>query len=468
MTTPVSAVPTQAMSATEVARLSAPDFESFSEFPSSKFGESISLDGDSVLIGDSDDSEAGESAGAAYIYTRTDGVWRLEQKILAPDATEDDNFGESVALEGDTALIGAIRDDELAFRSGSAYVYARTNGVWTLQQKLLAADGKTDDVFGNSVALDGDTAIAGAPKGNVEGTVYIYDLSAIGTVADDDEDGVPNTEDNCPAQFNPLQEDFDRDRSGDACDTDDDNDNVLDDDDNCPLIINADQANFDNDSAGDICDEDDDDDGVPDLLDVNPFDPNVGTGIEVTLSRSILSSQDDVELRGNGRVAVDSNDLELGLDEGFEGINTVVFLRFADLAIPQGAIIRDAQVLFWVDEPTEEFSTLILQGLIEADGRPSRNGVPFGPQTYTIVDWLPPPWTTRGTAPVEQTQTPDLSAIVQEVVNGSGWQGGNALVLLIGDTLPNPNRDGVGIGQRVAESFDGERNSAPLLHVEYE
>ncbi|MFK8079435.1 MAG: hypothetical protein AB8B97_04055 [Granulosicoccus sp.] len=234
-------------------------------------------------------------------------------------------------------------------------------------------------------------------------------------------------------------------------------DNILDDVDDCPLVVNTDQANFDNDPAGDICDEDDDNDGFPDAIDLDPFNPNVSEGIEVTISRTILSSADDVELRvvrpGRGtRVAVDSNDLELGLDQGSNGFKTNVGLQFADLAIPQGAIIRDARVLFWVDEPTDEDTSLTLQGLDEDDARTLGNS-----RTSASVNWSPPPWTVRGTAPVEQTQSPDLSAIVQEIVDRSGWQAGNALSLQID-----------GSGRRVAYSNDqSSGRKAPMLTDRY-
>ncbi|MFK7861887.1 MAG: FG-GAP repeat protein [Granulosicoccus sp.] len=82
-------------------------------------------------------------------------MWRLEQKILAPDAAEDDNFGESVALDGDIALIRAIRDDELGIRSGSAHVSTRTilSSTDDVEQRQVSSGS------GSRVAVDSNCVI---------------------------------------------------------------------------------------------------------------------------------------------------------------------------------------------------------------------------------------------------------------------------------------------------------------------
>ena len=73
-----------------------------------------------------------------------------------------DVFGYSVSIDGDTAVIGAYGDDDNGSYSGSAYVYVRSNGVWSEQAKLTASDGAASDRFGYSVSIDGDTAVIGA------------------------------------------------------------------------------------------------------------------------------------------------------------------------------------------------------------------------------------------------------------------------------------------------------------------
>jgi hypothetical protein len=92
-----------------------------------------------------------------------------------------------------------------------------------------------------------------------------------GITEDSDNDGIPDTDDNCPTDQNPSQQDSDSDGHGDACDDDDDNDGVLDDIDNCRLDVNPLQLDFDEDGAGDACDSDDDNDNVADNVDTCPF-----------------------------------------------------------------------------------------------------------------------------------------------------------------------------------------------------
>ena len=81
------------------------------------------------------------------------------QKLLASDGAADDAFGYSVAVDGDTAVIGAVQDDDNGGNSGSAYVYTRSGTTWSRQAKLTASDGAADDWFGRSVAVDRDTAV---------------------------------------------------------------------------------------------------------------------------------------------------------------------------------------------------------------------------------------------------------------------------------------------------------------------
>lgn len=104
----------------------------------------------------------------------------FEQKITAPDPDELDEFGISVAISGDTAVIGTDKDD-IGYNpmQGSAYVFIHTGNTWTFQRKLTASDGETEDAFGYSVAIDGDTVIVGAPYDDVngvedQGSAYVF------------------------------------------------------------------------------------------------------------------------------------------------------------------------------------------------------------------------------------------------------------------------------------------------------
>jgi hypothetical protein len=126
------------------------------------FGTSVSVDGDTVLIGAYGNDDNGGWSGSAYVFTRTDTTWTQQAKLLPSDNAAEDNFGASVSLAGDTALIGAPSDDDKGVDSGSVYVFTRTGTNWTQQAKLLASDGVNYDQFGISVSLDGDTALIGA------------------------------------------------------------------------------------------------------------------------------------------------------------------------------------------------------------------------------------------------------------------------------------------------------------------
>ncbi len=102
------------------------------------------------------------NSGSAYVFTRSGGVWSQQAKLTASDPAAFDEFGYSVAVSGDTAVIGAYGDDDGGSDSGSAYVFTRTGGVWSQQAKLTASDAAASDWFGWSVAVSGDTAVIGA------------------------------------------------------------------------------------------------------------------------------------------------------------------------------------------------------------------------------------------------------------------------------------------------------------------
>jgi hypothetical protein len=148
------------------------------------FGHSVALEGDTLAIGAPDDDE-GLGTGAVYIYTRSGSSWTLQAKLYPGSGYRNllggDNFGYSVALSGNKLLVGARYDDEKGISSGSAYVYVGSGPNWYLQAKLTASDGELGDNFGHSVALSGDTALIGAPyedeAGPGAGSVYIYGRS---------------------------------------------------------------------------------------------------------------------------------------------------------------------------------------------------------------------------------------------------------------------------------------------------
>jgi hypothetical protein len=143
-----------------------------------RFGSSIAVDGDTLVIGAPSDDDAGVASGSAYVYIRTGTTWGLQQKLVPADTVAVDFFGTAVAVGGDTLVAGSPFDDDGALNGGSAYVFVRSGTTWTQQDKLVALDASTGDFLGSSVALAGERAIAGAggadPAGDGSGAAYVF------------------------------------------------------------------------------------------------------------------------------------------------------------------------------------------------------------------------------------------------------------------------------------------------------
>jgi len=200
----------------QIAKLTAADAAVFDHF-----GFSVSLSGDTAIIGVPFDDDAGAASGSAYVFREVAGVWQQIAKLTADDAAVNDYFGASVSLSGDTAVVGAIFDAHAGAQSGSAYVFTRTGCVWTQQAKLTASDADAGDLFGVSVALSGDTVVVGAylddhAAGTNSGSAYVF--TGLGPPPDADGDRVQDEIDNCPLTPNAGQEDADGDGAGDDCD----------------------------------------------------------------------------------------------------------------------------------------------------------------------------------------------------------------------------------------------------------
>jgi len=145
------------------------------------FGYSASLSGDTVVFGaPSDDVGSGYNTGAAYVFVRSGTRWGEQQKLLAPDGAHGDHFGFAVSASGDTVLVGAFSDDTPGKTdAGAAYVFVRSGVVWGAQQKLSASDAAPGDYFGFAVSVEGDAAVIGAvrddtPSGREAGCAYLF------------------------------------------------------------------------------------------------------------------------------------------------------------------------------------------------------------------------------------------------------------------------------------------------------
>jgi hypothetical protein len=158
---------------TQQAELLASDGEDFDTF-----GTSVAVSGDTALVGANRDDDKGTDAGAAYVFVRSGTSWTQQAKLTASDGESNDNFGFSVALSGNTALVGANADDDMASDAGAAYVFVRSGTSWTQQAKLTASDGTSNDQLGFAVALSGDTALVAAvndaDNGDHSGSAYVF------------------------------------------------------------------------------------------------------------------------------------------------------------------------------------------------------------------------------------------------------------------------------------------------------
>lgn len=153
-------------------------------------GQIIEVDGDYMLAGAPDSDLVASDAGAVYIYERnrqgtadeTDDIWSYSTTLTAFDGAADDHFGSSIAISGDTIVIGAYGADLNQSNEGAAYVFRLTSGEWQLETKLTASNSEADDDFGFDVAIENDLIVIGAPLHDApsysnSGAAYIFTRS---------------------------------------------------------------------------------------------------------------------------------------------------------------------------------------------------------------------------------------------------------------------------------------------------
>ena len=171
------------------------------------FGYRIAVSGDTVVVGTPDESsnaigvdgdgtnDSASVSGAAHVFVRSGGTWTQQAYLKASNAAVGDRFGWSVAISGDTIVVGAIYEDsgargvngdgtsDAAPQSGAAYVFTRTAGVWSQQAYLKASNTGAEDYFGAAVAVSGDTIVVGA---------FYEDSGATDVDGDASDDGTTN------------------------------------------------------------------------------------------------------------------------------------------------------------------------------------------------------------------------------------------------------------------------------------
>ncbi len=143
------------------------------------FGCAVAVDASSIVVGASNDILAGGAPqGSAYVFTRSVATWAQQGKLAAPDGAAGDRFGASVCISGDTVLVGAWQDDvDGNVNEGSVHVFTRTGGLWAMRQQLTADDGVSQAFFGCSVAISGDSVLVGSlgqSAGDVSGAGAAY------------------------------------------------------------------------------------------------------------------------------------------------------------------------------------------------------------------------------------------------------------------------------------------------------
>ena len=149
------------------------------------FGYTVSISGNTAIVGSvNDDIGMNPDQGSAYIFVRVGKSWIEQTQLVADDGAAHDNFGGSVAIDGNTVIVGATGDVGANSKQGKAYIFVRNGTQWTQQAQLAANDGAAQDFFGKSVAISGDTVIIGSPFDDVganpdQGSAYIFARSGI-------------------------------------------------------------------------------------------------------------------------------------------------------------------------------------------------------------------------------------------------------------------------------------------------
>jgi hypothetical protein len=152
-----------------------------------KFGAAAAISGDTIVIGDYN-TPGNQAIGAAYVFEKPPGGWvnaTETAKLTASDGAANDSFGWSVAMDGDRVLVGAPQDDDLGDDSGSAYIFEMPPGGWvnmTETVKLTAVGGVASENFGESVSIVADMALIGLPQywsgGIGAGCAFVFDGSS--------------------------------------------------------------------------------------------------------------------------------------------------------------------------------------------------------------------------------------------------------------------------------------------------
>lgn len=169
---------TTTVSAALEQKLTAVDFDN-----SDRFGDVVDVSGTYSVVGSSLDDDKGTDSGSVYVYYFTGTSWKQHAKLTANDGSQGDNFGYSVAISGNTIVVGAPFDDNKSgVDAGAIYIFEKdSTNKWIQKNKLTPSDVKAYDNFGFSVDIDGNYIVAGAylsdASGSESGSAYIFNKS---------------------------------------------------------------------------------------------------------------------------------------------------------------------------------------------------------------------------------------------------------------------------------------------------
>ncbi len=183
-----------------------------------RFGVSVAIDGEVVVVGAHQSSVTLDDAGAAHVFQRDNvGEWVEVQRLEASTVNVLDRFGVAVAVDGTTIAVGSRFSDVAVEDGGAVYVYAYDGRRWDERSVVTASDVEPEEEFGRAVAVSGNWVLVGSrfdePAGTESGSAYFYRIAGL----DGDRDGVQNGCDNCEAAANGDQTDCDENDVGDAC-----------------------------------------------------------------------------------------------------------------------------------------------------------------------------------------------------------------------------------------------------------
>ena len=140
------------------------------------FGTAVGVSGDTLVVGCPFNYQGNLSlGGAAFVYVRSGGQWTLQQRLAGPAAFDGDGFGYAVAIRGDTVVVGAESDIVGGVPTGAAYVFQRQGATWTLAQTLVGSDAVAFGYFGTATAVSSNAIVVGAiGDGSIPGAAYVF------------------------------------------------------------------------------------------------------------------------------------------------------------------------------------------------------------------------------------------------------------------------------------------------------